>query len=54
MAHTLQLHLIKKYILPKKCLQHYEIKTENSKKYDEQINLTRSFIKNKLFEKIKN
>ena len=42
----LQLDLIKRYILPKKCLQLYEIKIVNSKNYDEQLNHTRS-IKNK-------
>lgn len=47
----LQLDLIKKHILPKTCSQHYEIKIVNSKKCDEQLNLAKSFIKNKLFEK---
>ena len=41
---------IKKYIIPKNCSQCYEIKISNSGKYDEQINLTISSIKNKLFE----
>ena len=45
----LQLDLIKRYILPKKCSQLYEIKIVNSKKYDEQLNHTRS-IKNKWTE----
>ena len=48
--HTLQLCIIKKYIFPKKCLQPYEIKILNSKKYNEKLNLTRSDIKDKLIE----
>ena len=46
---TLQLDLIKKHNLPKKCFQQYEIKITVSKKHDEQLNLTRSSNKNKLF-----
>ena len=46
----LQLDIIKKHILPKKFSQRYEIKFLHSNKYDEQLNLTRSSIKNKLFE----
>ena len=42
--------IIKNHTLAKKCSQHYEIKILNSKKYDEQVNLTRSSIKNKLFK----
>ena len=41
--------MLLKDILPKKC-SHYEIKILNSKKYNEQLNLTRSSIKKKLFE----
>ena len=48
--HTLQLDLIKRNILPKKCSQCDETKILTSKKYDEQLNLTRSSIQNKLFE----
>ena len=39
-----------KHIIPKKVLQRYEIRVLNSKKYDEQINLATTSIKNKLFE----
>ena len=46
----LQLDLIKKHYWPKNCSQQYEIKIVNSKKYDEQLNLTRFCIKSKLFE----
>ena len=45
--HMLRLDLIKRYILPKKCSQQFEIKIVNSKKYDEQLNLARSPVKNK-------
>ena len=41
---------MKRNILPKKCSQLHEIKIVNSKNYDEELNLTRSSIKNKLFE----
>ena len=45
-----KLDLIKRHFLSKKCSQRYEIETVNFKNYDEQLNLTRSSIKNKLFE----
>ena len=41
---TLQLDLIKRHILPKKCSQNYEIKFVNSTKYHEKHNLARSYI----------
>ena len=41
---TLQLDIIKRHILPKKCSQSYEIKILNFEKHDEQLNLTRSSI----------
>ena len=40
----------KRYILPKIFSQHFEINVENFKKYDEQLNLTRSSIKNRSLE----
>ena len=39
-----------KHIIPKKGPQRYEIKVLNSKKYDEEINLVTTSIKNKLLE----
>ena len=39
-----------KHIIPKKGSQRYEIKVLNSKKYDEEINLVTTSIKNKLLE----
>ena len=46
-----QLELIRRHNnLPKNCSQLYGIKILYSKQYDEQLNLTRSHIKNKLFE----
>ena len=45
---TLQLDIIKRHILPKKCSQDYEIKILNSEKHDEQLNLTRSSIKKRI------
>ena len=46
----LQLDVIKRHILPKKYSQRYEMKIFNSKKCEEQLNLTRSSIKNIFFE----
>ena len=46
----LQLDLIKIYILPRICSQHCKIEIVNFKKYDEQLNLTWSSIKDKLFK----
>ena len=48
--HILQLDLIKRNIFLKKCSQCDETKILTSKNYDEQLNLTRSSIQNKLFE----
>ena len=42
--------LLKKHNRPKKYSQRYENKIVTSKKYDEHGNVTRSSIKNKLFE----
>lgn len=39
-----------KHIIPKKGSQRYEIRVLNSKKHDEQINLAKTSIKNKLLE----
>ena len=39
-----------KHIIPKKGWQRYEIRVLNSKKYDEEINLATTSIKNKLLE----
>ena len=47
---TLQLDITKKHTLSNKCSQRCEIKILNPKSYDEQLNLTRSSIKNKSFE----
>ena len=48
--HILQLYIIKKHILHKKCLQHFEMKTLNSKKHNEQLKLMKYSIKNKFIE----
>ena len=46
-----QLELIRRHNnQPQNCLQLYEIKILISKKYDQQLNFTRSYIKNKLHE----
>ena len=47
---TLQLDLVERYVPPRKCSQSHKIKIVNSTKYDEQLKLTRSSIKNELFE----
>lgn len=47
---TLQLDLIERHVLHKIFSQRHKIKTKNSKKYNDQINLARSSIKNNLFE----
>ena len=49
----LKLDIIKRHILPKTHSQRYEIKILNSKKFDEQLNLTRSNTKNKVFEEFR-
>ena len=46
----LQLDIIKKHILPKKCSQRYKTKILYSKMYDEQLNLARLSFKKKLCE----
>ena len=50
--HALQLDIVKTYFLPKNSSQSYEIKISSSEKYDEQLNLARSSIKNKFFDLI--
>ena len=45
--------IVKRHVFPKKSSQHHEIKILNSKRYDEQLNLAISSIKNKLFETTK-
>ena len=47
--YTLQLDIIKTHILPKNVCN-MKLKSKKSKKYDEKFNLTRSSIKNKLFQ----
>ena len=49
----LLLDLIKTYS-PENCPKQHEIKIENSKMYDEQLNLKRSSINNKLFKMTNN
>ena len=49
----LQLDLIKRHVLPKKCHKHYKTKVVNSKKIDEQLNILQYSIKNKLLETTK-
>ena len=48
--YTLPLDIIKTHILPKNVCNIMKLKSKKSKKYDEKFNLTRSSIKNKLFQ----
>ena len=44
---------MKSHILPKTCSHRYGIEILSSTKFGEQLNLTRSFVKNKIFEEFR-